>query len=204
MRSARRFSWLAWLTCSLLVVLGLSACALPRMIDSEVRSFGGASPAVSGATYRFERLPSQADSMDRDALEAMASQALEQVGLKLADKKARYTVQVGVQVQPYPRPERPYSSRASVWMGVDQGPYRGGTSLGIMLEPAWSQYTIHLVLREAATGQVAYESRAVHVGPWSDSANLLPAIFESALRDYPTPTPQPHTVVIELLPTARP
>jgi hypothetical protein len=201
MRSARRFSWLAWLTCSLLVVLGLSACALPRMIDSEVRSFGGASPAVSGATYRFERLPSQADSMDRDALEAMASQALEQVGLKLADKKARYTVQVGVQVQPYPRPERT-TSRSGAWVGGRNS--QRGVSVGISLESPWSQYTVHLVLREAATGQVAYESRAVHVGPWSDSANLLPAIFEAALRDYPTPTPQPHTVVIELLPTARP
>jgi hypothetical protein len=192
---------LAWLAASLLLMLALSACALPRMIDSEVRSFGGTSPALTGATYRFERLPSQADSADRDALEAMAQQALEQVGLTLAEKKARYTVQVSVQVQPYPRPERP-TSRASAWMGGPNS--QRGVSLSILMESPWSQYTVHLILRDAATGQVAYESRAMHVGPWSDTANLLPAIFEAALRDYPTPTPEPRTVVIELLPNARP
>ena len=51
----------------------LTACGLPRKIDSEVQSFVGTTAAVTPATYRFERLPSQATASQQSALEALAA-----------------------------------------------------------------------------------------------------------------------------------
>ena len=60
------------------------------------------------------------------------------------------------------------------------------------------RHTVEVLMRDTSTGQIVYESRAVHDGPWSDTLALLPAILEAALHDYPQATPLPHTVVVEL------
>ena len=88
-------------SCGLLVLL--AGCAMPRMIDSEVQSFASSAAALRPATYRFERLPSQSKSPKQEALEAMAMQALAQVGLTqaggaVADAEVRYGVQVRANV----------------------------------------------------------------------------------------------------------
>jgi hypothetical protein len=53
-------------------------------------------------------------------------------------------------------------------------------------------------MRDLASSQVTFESKAMHEGPWSDGANLLPLVMEAALRDYPNPPNGPRKVVIEL------
>jgi predicted small secreted protein len=59
----------------------LSGCATSWVVDSDVKSFSSLSTVPPGATYRFERLPSQqADTARQDSLEAMAAAALEKVG----------------------------------------------------------------------------------------------------------------------------
>jgi hypothetical protein len=174
----------------------LGACALNRMVDSEVRSFAGTAGALTGVNYRFERLPSQQNAQQRqDRIEAMAAQALERVGLTRNDAQARYAVEVGVRVDQYARnPQRvPYHHDF-----FDRfGRFPGESSL-LMLEPPWYLYTVHLLFRDTSTGMVAYETSAAHDGPWGDSAKLLPAIFEAALRDYPNPPTGPRKVVIEV------
>jgi hypothetical protein len=187
--------WLA----SLAVLLTLGGCALPRMIDSEVQSFPGTATAVRDATYRFERLPSQqSDTASRDRVEAIAEQALTQAGLTRNDAQARYLVQTSLQIDTFARqPQRPPREHG-MFGGLSVGV--GSPSLFIVMEPPWYRYSVQLLLRERSSGQVAYETRAVFEGPWSDSTTLLPAIFEAALRDYPNPPTGPRKVVVELAP----
>ena len=79
--------------CAALVLLALgvvlSGCATSRMIDSEVRSFPGAAPALTGVEYRFERLPSQQEGGPfQDRIEDLAAQALARIGLTRTDISA--------------------------------------------------------------------------------------------------------------------
>ncbi|MDE2417420.1 MAG: DUF4136 domain-containing protein [Burkholderiales bacterium] len=183
-----------WLISACLMPLLLAGCALPRMIDSDVNSYTGTSPAVSGATYRFERLPSQKDSARQGQLEMLTAQALNAAGLKPDAVHPRYAVQVELQIDQFYRAPQ-YRPRASIFLGTDRF-FWGAQPL--LMESPWYRYTVHLLLRDIATGQMAYETSAVHEGPWADAGNLLPLILEAALRDYPNPPPGPRKVVIEL------
>lgn len=177
------------------VSLALGACAIPRMIDTEVQSFVGASPAMAGATYRFERLPSQ-QSHAQDSIEGMAQTALQGVGLTLSENQPRYRVQVQTEVVQF----QPVSTRVTASIP----PYRDShgapvhSPLLFLMQPPWYGHSVHVVLRDAASGQVAFETKARFDGPWSDSAVLWPAILEAALRDYPQPTTGVRKVTIEL------
>ena len=44
---------------ALLAAIALGGCAATRSIDSDVQSFAGTQSVAKGATYTFERLPSQ-------------------------------------------------------------------------------------------------------------------------------------------------
>jgi hypothetical protein len=197
----------------LVVLLGslalLGGCAMPRMIDSDVQSFTAAVPAVRPALYRFERLPSQANTPQQDSLETLAAAALAKVGLTpaplvsgaisgtaAAAPSARYAVQVSAQVTTM---VSPYGSPiAGGWWGRHEGRHWGGMGLGLDLEPSWYRHAVRLLLRDSATGQLAYETTASFDGPWFDSANLLPVILDAALQGYPNPPQGPRKVVIEL------
>ena len=195
---------------SLLAALGLGAllsgCALPRMIDSDVASYSGTVAATTPANYTFERLPSQTQSARQDAIEAMTGQALRKVGLALSDAGTatpQYRVQASVQISQITNPYRG-RPRSSVFWGMgDPGP--AGASLVVVMEPPWYRHSVQLVLRESQTNLVAYETTAVFDGPWSDSLNLLPAVMDAALRDFPRASGAVHKVVIELpVPTTQP
>lgn len=177
----------------------LGACAIPRMIDSEVQSFLGTPPAVAGATYQFERLPSQqSQAAAQDHIEALAQTALQRVGLtpSPSDTQPRYHVQVQTQVVQF----QPVSTRVTPSTPPFMDAY--GTPvhspLLFLIQPPWYGHSVHVVLRDAGIGQVAFETHARFDGPWSDSAALWPAILEAALRDYPQPTMGVRKVTIEL------
>lgn len=175
----------------------LGGCAMPRLIDSEVVSFVGTPGAVRGASYRFERLPSQqALGAEQDSVETMAAPALERAGLVRNDAQARYSVQVEVKVEAYRPAPRIHPHASSLLMPYDALPLYPGAPL--FLESPWYKHTVHLVLRDSASAQVVYESTARFDGPWADSAKLLPAVLEAALHGYPTPPAGPRTVVMEL------
>lgn len=188
------------------LTLALSACGIPRMIDSEVQSFVGTAGAAVGATYRFERLPSQQSQPAlQERVEAMAQTALQRVGLTPVDvqaqARARYSVQVETQVVQFQPPPRRSTHLVSPYVNADGSPVF--SPLIFLSEPPWYRHSVHIVLRDIQSGQIAYETSALFEGPWSDSAVLWPVIMEAALRDYPNPPQGPHTVTIELPPKGR-
>jgi hypothetical protein len=162
----------------------LGGCALSRVIDSEVQSFAGASVPVSGAEFRFERLPSQEqNASQQEALEAMAQEALERVGLKRKDGDGRYLALVGFSVDgirnPYYRPQSPRFVMGNNGVLMEAWPRLPE------VEVPWFRHRLQLTLRDTHSGQVAYETSAVFDGPWRDTLNLLPPMLEAALQDYP-------------------
>ena len=184
------------------LTLLLGACASTRVVDSEVRSFVGSLAPQTPASFRFERLPSQQSNQAleqgfQDRLESMASAALADVGLTPLEQ-AQYLVQVSASVEQIARaPVFPNQGLGGFW-GFHNPPY--GFGMSYSLEPPWTRYGVHILLRDAATGLAVFESSAQHLGPWSDTANLLPAVVRAALRDYPTPSPQARTVRVEVGP----
>lgn len=177
-----------------LIVLAslLVGCAMPRMIDSDVQSFVGTAPAVTGATYRFERLPSQAANGMQGRIEALAEEALGNAGLHRNDAAARYLVQVGVGAEAI---RNPYVQPPRVGMVLGSGGLWYQRSL-LEMEQPWVRHQVHLLLRDSTSSQVAYETTAVFEGPWGDTLNLLPPMLEAALKNYPQPGT--HRVVVEL------
>lgn len=194
MRSLLRALVAASVALGLMAVL--SGCALPRMIDSDVQSYTGASAAVRPATYRFERLPSQSQAPKQEALEAMAARALERVDLTpvgggSAEAAPRYGVQVTARMTVM-RVNTAIPPMGGFWWR------HGGLGADLFLEPDWYRHEVRFLLRELSTGQVVYETSAIFDGPWSDSSNLLPPMMQAALQDYPAPPAGPRIVTIEL------
>lgn len=190
-----------WLLVLLTTVL-LTACGLPRKIDSEVQSFVGTPAAVTPATYRFERLPSQANATQQGTLESLTSDALARVGLTQEAAQPKYSVQVSVDVTLLGRPYSGYGGIGMRNFGVFGG-YGDGAPFGFLGEPLWYRHSVQLLMRDAASNQLAYETSARFEGPWPDTVNLLPAILEAALQGYPNPPGGRRTVVIELPPGKR-
>ncbi|MFZ9298199.1 MAG: hypothetical protein ACO24Y_07675 [Hylemonella sp.] len=191
----------------LTMLLGLlGGCAGMRLVDAQVKT-GSVGPAIeAGARYRFERLPSQVEDAGRtEQLEAMAEQALAQVGLVLDEQQARYSVLLGARMQ---------SFLANAW-GQPIGPNVGGPYGSVMIgtgntmggmfgwgmrfpPPTHYSFEVSLLLRDLASAMVVYDTRANHTGPWSDSANILPALFRAALQDFPQPPSGVRQVNIEI------
>jgi hypothetical protein len=185
------------------LALGLGACASTRVVDSEVRSFSGSVGPATPATYRFDRLPSQIGDAQSQAvqetLETQASAAMAEVGLTQSDDQPQYLAQISAALEQVARtPVRaPFAPAglAGSW-GLRYPPV--GFGMNWAVEPPWSRYTVQIVLRDARSKAVVFESAAQHIGPWADSANIMPAVLGAALRDYPKPTPQGTTVRIEV------
>lgn len=179
----------------------LAACALPRMIDSEVHAYVGASGAQTGVGFAFARLPSQqAHPQRQDQLEAMARAALEEAGLHAAPlAQAHYRVEVALQIDPIHNPYRPSQRRRlDPVVRADGSLVLPAPSVMLELEPPWWRHSVHLVLRNSGSGEVAYDTSATFDGPWSDSERLIPVLMRAALRDYPLPPTAVRKVVIEL------
>jgi hypothetical protein len=176
----------------------ITGCALPRMIDSEVESFASPLAPQTGANYRYERLPSQQSrSAEQTQIELWADTALGKVGLVRNDALARYSVQVNLAVQETPNPSaRVRRNRPAVFASDGTLLYRAPPLL--VMESAWYRHSVHLVVRDTTSAQVAYESTAIFDGPWTDSAALFPVVLQAALDGFPTPPAGPRKVVIEL------
>ncbi len=193
------------------VAMGLAGCGTVRLVDTDVRSYATPSGVPLGASYRFERLPSQqANAAQQTRLEAMAQQALAKVGLRRHDTAASYSVQVsvGMKVDPYSPWDRPAISGGAGWnLGVGihtgnvliagGGPVLGMPGFGLGEQPYyWRQ--ISLVIRHLGTNQVVYETHAAHDGRWADSAAVLPAMLDAALTGFPNPPAGVRRINIEI------
>lgn len=184
----------------------LTGCGGMRLVDTQVQAHATRAPGSTigkGARYRFERLPSQADEATRSAeVEAIAETALSRAGLVRDEAQARYSVLLGTRVQSYLTDTfgRPLGSAGnglygSIMLGT------GGSAFGMGMRfppPTHYRFEASLLLRDLSSGAVVFESRATHDGPWSDTHNILPAIFDAALQDFPHPPSGPRQIKIEI------
>ena len=195
--SGLRFKDLLCCALGVFSLLVLGGCATTRIIDSEVRSFAGVTPPAQPASYRFERLPSQdLQSYAQERLETIAQPLLESVGLRKEVTEPKYALVMKASVEAIENPTFSRSWKRQQWL--DRDGFMRLPSMGLMLEPSWQRYSVSLVLRDIASSQTVFESSAQHMGPWSDTQQLLPAVIRAALSDYPRAQPQPHSVFIEV------
>jgi hypothetical protein len=188
----------AFLLLVLASTLALAGCASRWVVDSDVRSFSSLpadAVAGSGATYRFERLPSQQQderaARQADSLEALAAPALAAAGLSRNDAAARYSVQLGARV----------GLTFSPWDDPWLGPWGfGGGWYGA--STPWYSREVSVVLRELASNRVVYETRARNDGPYSSDAPVLGTMFKAALQGFPVPPQGERRVDIEIAPRA--
>ena len=193
------------------VALGLAGCGTMRLVDTDVRSYATPPLVPVGASYRFERLPSQqADAAQQARLEAMAQAALAKVGLQRDDANAGYSVQLlaGIRIDPY----APWDRRSIVWgPGFNSGwgpysgnllfmghhPFWGWPGFGMSEQPYY-WYQVSLIIRKLDNAQVVYETQAAHDGRWADRQAILPAMLEAALQGFPNPPPGLRHINIEI------
>ena len=186
----------------------LSGCASMRIVDSDVVSVVAAPAGMSlqGAKYRFERLPSQANNPEAGLAEQQAQAAMTAVGLVRDDANAQLSVLVGFAGTQYladawgrPLPPGAWSPYyGSISMGRGIGP-NVGLGMGMRFPPP-TQYRreVSLIMRDLKSGQVVYETRATHDGPWSDSAQIFTTLFQAAMANFPNPPAGLRRVNIEI------
>lgn len=197
-----------WLSMALaaLALTGLTGCASMRLIDSDVVSVVAVPPGMSlqGAKYRFERLPSQRDNPEAGLAEQQAEAAMAAVGLVRDDAGAQISVLVsfsGAQylADPWGRPLPPgWTPFGHVHMGNGLGP-QFGLGMGMRFPPPTHYHReVGLIMRHLQSGQVVFETRATHDGPWRDHSTIFAALFQAALANFPNPPAGLRRVNIEL------
>lgn len=179
--------------------MALAGCSTTRLIDSQVRSFTTTAdvPADGPFSFRFERLPSQqADAQAQDRVEDMALPVLAQKGLLPDALAPRFTLEL----------------RMAMEAANQTDPFHGHWGFGTIGSGVWMQpmpmglqatsyrYSVHLLLRDAASKAVVFESTAQHEGPWSDRAAVLPAVLLAAVQDFPQGSDKARRVLIDLSP----
>lgn len=218
--AVRRGLWVvAWL---MLCGVGLGGCASLRDVRTEVATFGEWPAGRQAGPYAFERLPSQDSEPARQAeLEAAAQPALAATGFSLAasPEQAAYTVQLGVQVQVdrRVRPDpffQPYAAAPVLvpsrkkgepprWVYPAHSVYGGGWGLGGMgfamsAEPPWVQMQVSVLVRDARSKQMLYESRASADRMGAADPALWAPLFRAALQGFPQATGSRRTVTVSL------
>ena len=191
----------------LCVALALTGCASVRLVDSDVQSFSQLRALPAPPTYRFERLPSQqAQGAQQDTIEAHAVQALAKVGMRFdPSAQAAYRVQVQARIDR----EMP-ADWYDPWFGGGWGPgwgggfggwggrgFYGGLSMRFP-PPTLYRREVGLIVRDAATAAVVYETHAVHEGIWTDNPAVFGAMFDAALSGFPTPPIGQRRVNVEI------
>ena len=187
-------TWWRRSACGMVSLALLTACAGLRTVDTDVSAFPqwkNAPPAPNTA-YRFERLPSQQQPQEQqDAVETAARAALAKVGMTLNPAAPRYAVQVVTSSQPVNDSAGGFGG-PGVFLGGGSG--GGGSGVGVGLSfplgrsaSSSSRHDLTIVMREVATQQVVFETRATHAGTSGDKLAVLPAMMDAALRGFPEP-----------------
>lgn len=194
------------------VISLLGGCASSRLVNSDVTSFARWVPAppAPGASYRFERLPSQQQPDARQpALEGLAQAALAKVGLQHHPQAAAFSVQVSATTQPILRPRwegygYPYGG-SSVFIGSGVGGGGGSIGFGIGvplggggMEPPLYRRDVSLVIRELRGNTAVYETRAFSEDPWADDGPVIATMLDAALRGFPVPPVGTRRISIEI------
>ena len=187
----------------------LGACASFNTLTNEVSTFGSWSAERKPASYAFERLPSQQDRPEQQQLlEDAASGALQHAGFVLGDvpANAEYLMQLGARIAD----NDPWAyNHPLFWRGgfrYGHGGHYGSWALGGYWGPGWGPYEtqrtfereVVLLIRDRKSGQLLYEARANNNGLSASIDNILPAMFEAAMKDFPRSGPNPRNVSVQL------
>jgi hypothetical protein len=188
----------------------LTGCGAMRLIDSDVVSVAAKPPGMNlqGAKYRFERLPSQVHNPEVGLAEQQAQLAMAAVGLVRDDAGASLSVMLGFSGSQYPadpwgRPLGPgWTPYGSIAIGTGFGGGLGsqvGLGMGMRFPPPTHyRREVSVIMRDLKSGQVVYETRASHAGPWSDSVPIFATLFKAAMANFPNPPAGPRRVNIEV------
>ena len=173
----------------------LAGCSTgPRIVEGQVQSFSTLAAMPAPATYRLERLPSQ-QTPSFEPIAALAEQALARVGLTRDDAAPRLLVQIGVQADTVPRYD-PYPAWGfGGWYGRGWG-MQGAWRFGEL--PPLHRRAVSLMVRDAATQTVVYETSAVHEDVWVSDPAVFGVLFDAALNGFPKPPPGGRQVRLPL------
>lgn len=190
--------------------LSLVGCASMDSISADAQSFGSWPAGRVAGSFAFERLPSQQHrAQQQAALEAQAQAALEKVGFTLAaePKSADVLVSVGVRIsrQDSAPWDDPLWWRWNIsyyhWRYGPWRPYYGRLGYVFpsdsMLDRRYDR-EVALLLRDRKSGEPLYEARASNDGITQGDLQLVGALFQAALSDFPQTRPEPHRVVVPL------
>jgi len=192
----------------LMATLLLAGCAGPHLVESDVTSYSHLTALPSPPNYRIERLPSQQEQAKTWVpIEAQAEQALARVGLQRGDAQPSLLVQLGaVGNRTLPR-DWPYYGDGPFAgsFGWRMGWHHRGMGLGWMMDmpPTLYHREVSIVLRDAATRQVVYESSATYEDVWTEDPLIYGVLFDQALSGFPQPPSGARKVRTEVMPTAR-
>ncbi len=203
-------------------VLLLGGCASTNMLQSDVSTFGDWPASSSAKTYVFERLPSQqADAERQLRVETAARGALAAAGFTPAADlpSASYTVQLGAKVEvtdrsPFDDPlwwhgglyrwrhGYPGWSGFGGWGGtaVSGGSMGAGLGFGEGFDNRRYEREVLVLIRDRATSTPVFEARASNRGVSSSIDQLLSAMFEAALKDFPRHDVKPRSVTTSIAP----
>jgi hypothetical protein len=202
----------------------LTGCSGMRIVDSQVSAFSqlqsAPEAALKGATWAFERLPSQqqlegAAAARQSKLEALAEKALGDIGFARTSQPSKpqsggapeqpsFTVQLSARIQ---RLERGPYDHDQPWgfgglVGRDYVVTGSGRVIPVGLWPRveqpWYVREISILIRDAKDKRVVYETQAKHEGRWADDEAVLPAMFAAALQGFPNPLAGQRMVNIEI------
>ncbi|MFN3376439.1 MAG: DUF4136 domain-containing protein [Burkholderiaceae bacterium] len=170
----------------LLATAALAGCSTTRTVQGEVQTHTRLAAATLPLGYRIERLPSQ-QSTDFDPIVRLAAQALERAGLRPEGAQAPLVVQIGVQASSVPRadPWGPAPWGWDGWAGTRGWGVRGIWRMG---EPTpLYRRAVNLLIRDARTQEIVYETSAVHEDVWTADPDLYGVLFDAALAGFPNP-----------------
>lgn len=198
-------------TFTLLLILAatLSACSSMRLVDGQVQSFSRLSETPAPASYRIERLPSQ-QSAAFDTIAALAEQSLARAGLHRDEAAPRLLVQIGTQADSVPRYD-PFAP-SPFFYGYDPPPWAWGppwaggwhgSGLWRMGPSPLYRRAVSLVLRDAQTQAIVYETSAVHEDVWVSDPAVYGVLFDAALDGFPRPPIGSRQVRLPLNSSAR-
>lgn len=178
-----------------------SGCASTSGWRVDVSSYTQWPEAKKPQTFAFERLPSQQSQLQRQTqLEAAALPALQSAGFEWESdaNKADVLIQLSTntaQLTPQVYPTTSFSI-GQYWGSRRHG---GGLywapSFGLNYAPTRYEHSASLLIRQANSNQILYETSA-SITTYAPDANQWPVLFTAMLKDFPKPAISPRTVII--------
>ncbi|MBA4218013.1 MAG: DUF4136 domain-containing protein [Proteobacteria bacterium] len=198
------------LTAAVASAAALAGCAGPFTVSADVSSYGNWPADRKPGSYAFDRLPSQQHNDEASKREAMledaAKPALEKAGLKPAAdaKTADLLITLGARITAYdPVPwDDPLWWR---WRGRLVSPRYGYApgwgGWGWRNDPLFDRRydrAVAVLVRDRASGEALFETHASNEGITAGGEQMIGALFEAALAEFPKVEPKSRRVSVQV------